>query len=88
MSLLGSKADLTAPKSGFRFTPESGLMSDIAPCLFRANSGHWPSLFDDLIGEGRRPCCHRVRAAADGGAFSLHRQGLNLACLNYERKSS
>ena len=26
----GSKADLTAPKSNFRFTPESGLKSDIA----------------------------------------------------------
>jgi hypothetical protein len=28
----GSKAALTAPKSNFRFTPESGLNSDIAPC--------------------------------------------------------
>src|SRR5258705_11846784 len=28
----GSKAALTAPKSNFRFTPESGLRSDIAPC--------------------------------------------------------
>src|SRR5947207_14545525 len=27
----GSKAALTAPKSNFRFTPESGLRSDIAP---------------------------------------------------------
>jgi hypothetical protein len=27
----GSKGDLTAPKSNFRFTPESGLKSDIAP---------------------------------------------------------
>ena len=33
------KADLTAPKSDFRFTPESGLMSDISPCPFRAISG-------------------------------------------------
>ncbi len=33
------KADLTAPKSDFRFTPESGLMSDISPCPFRATSG-------------------------------------------------
>src|SRR5258708_5803892 len=31
-SALGSKAALTAPKSNFRFTPESGLRSDIAPC--------------------------------------------------------
>jgi len=28
----GSKTDLTAPKSDFRITPESGLKSDIAPC--------------------------------------------------------
>jgi hypothetical protein len=33
------KADLTAPKSDFRFTPESGLMSDISPCPKSANSG-------------------------------------------------
>ena len=35
----GSKADLTGPKSDFRFTLESGLKSDIAPCPFRANNG-------------------------------------------------
>src|SRR3981189_1346908 len=35
----GSKADLTAPKSNFRYTPQSGLRADIAPCPFRANSG-------------------------------------------------
>jgi hypothetical protein len=28
---VGSKGDLTAPKSNFGFTPESGLKSDIAP---------------------------------------------------------
>jgi ketosteroid isomerase-like protein len=33
----GSKADLTGPKSDFRFTPESGLKSDIAPCPKSAN---------------------------------------------------
>jgi hypothetical protein len=33
------KADLTAPKSDFRFTPESGLKSDITPFPFSANSG-------------------------------------------------
>jgi hypothetical protein len=27
-----SKADLAGPKSDFRFTPESGLKSDIATC--------------------------------------------------------
>jgi hypothetical protein len=35
----GSKADLTAPKSNFSFTPESGLNSDIAPCPKGAKSG-------------------------------------------------
>jgi hypothetical protein len=35
----GSKADLTAPKSNFRFTPQSRLRADIAPCPFRATSG-------------------------------------------------
>src|SRR5260370_23728959 len=33
----GSSTDLTAPKFDFRFTPESGLKSDIGPCPFRAN---------------------------------------------------
>src|SRR6266403_4642677 len=42
----GSKAALTAPKSNFRFTPESGLNSDIAPCP-AANNGHRKS---DLAG--------------------------------------
>jgi hypothetical protein len=36
----GSKAALTAPKSNFRFTPESGLNSDIAPCPKSARFGH------------------------------------------------
>ena len=35
----GSKADLTAPKSNLRFTPESGLKADIALCPFRAMNG-------------------------------------------------
>jgi hypothetical protein len=34
---MGPKADLTARKSDFRFTPESGLRADIAPCPFRAD---------------------------------------------------
>jgi hypothetical protein len=38
----GSKADLTAPKSDFRFTPESGLKSDIAPCPKSAIRRHGP----------------------------------------------
>ena len=36
----GSKAALTAPKSNFRFTPESGLKTDIAPCPKSANCRH------------------------------------------------
>src|SRR5450432_3035615 len=35
-----SKADLTAPKSNFRFAPESGLKSDIAACPKSANKRH------------------------------------------------
>jgi hypothetical protein len=35
----GSKAALTAPKSNFRSTPESGLNSDITACPVRAKSG-------------------------------------------------
>ena len=38
MSGLGSIAELTAPKSDFRSTPESGLKSDIAPCLKSADT--------------------------------------------------
>src|SRR5467141_3928988 len=44
----GSKPDLTAPKTDFRFTPESGLKSDIAPCPKSANSGSRRLLFDHL----------------------------------------
>jgi hypothetical protein len=32
-----AKADLTAPKSNFRFTPDSGLMSDNAACPLSAD---------------------------------------------------
>src|SRR5216683_217497 len=35
----GSKADLTPPKSDFRYTPESGLKTDIAPCPKSARNG-------------------------------------------------
>ena len=34
---LGPSTDLTTPKFDFRFTPESGLKSDISPCPFGAN---------------------------------------------------
>ncbi|SRR6266849_6792737 len=46
----GSKADLTAPKSDFRYTPESGLNSDIAPCPKSAMSGSGFSLIGSLPG--------------------------------------
>src|SRR6266446_6306944 len=36
----GSKADLTAQKSDFRFTPESRLKSDITPCPKSARLGN------------------------------------------------
>ena len=39
MSGLGPKADLTARKSDFRSSPESGLRADIAPCPVRAITG-------------------------------------------------
>ena len=35
-----STTDLTAPKFDFRFTPESGLKSDIGPCQVRAKNRH------------------------------------------------
>ncbi len=55
MSEMGPKAALTAPKSNFRFTPESGLRSDIAPCPKSATFGlthrmQLPALFDYQIG--------------------------------------
>src|SRR6266403_2875635 len=41
---IGSKAALTAPKSDFRFTPESGLKSDIAPRPKSANEQTPPTI--------------------------------------------
>ena len=38
MTVPGPEADLTAPKSDFRFTPESGLRSDIPRRPFRARN--------------------------------------------------
>ena len=67
------KADLTAPKSDFRFTPESGLKSDISPCPFRAKSrhpSHRPVLARDLRQFGGMP-----RAA---GATPANREMVSL----------
>ena len=35
-----------APKCDFRYTSESGLNSDIAPCPFGANERHWRHVVD------------------------------------------
>jgi hypothetical protein len=47
----GSKAALTAPKSDFRFTLESGLNSDIAPCPKGAISGRGKTVLAVLLVE-------------------------------------
>jgi hypothetical protein len=63
------KTDVTAPKSNFRFNPESGLRADIAPCPFRAaNKPTYARLFDHLVGAGKR--CRR-----DGEAERQARPG-------------
>src|SRR6266516_5133764 len=49
----GSKAALTAPKTDFRFTPESGLNSDIAPSPKSAISGS----HSILVATGEIPGC-------------------------------
>jgi hypothetical protein len=54
MSAPGSKADLTAPKSNFRFTPQSGLRADIAPCPFRAKPGSRRTSLDPFVGAGEQ----------------------------------
>jgi hypothetical protein len=45
----GSKADLTPPKSNFRFTPESGLNSDIAPRPKGADTGSREDFLNENI---------------------------------------
>ncbi len=47
---LGPKGDLTAPKSNFRSTPESGLKSDIRPCPKSAPAGDPREASDVLSG--------------------------------------
>jgi hypothetical protein len=62
----GSKAALTTPQSNFRFIPESGLNSDIAPRPFRARNGY--QMFALRLDEGQQGGCsgrssrmHRAR---------------------------
>src|ERR1700741_5059753 len=62
----GSSTDLTAPKSNFRSSPESGLKSDIAPCPKRANFGPTPK-------EGSVP----PRVSAEG-PLRVNRVGLSM----------
>src|SRR5258707_3409663 len=76
----GSKADLTAPKSDFRFATESGLKSDITPCPFGAKRRHpfvsrsvelehlFQESFDALFGfPGGDRIVAGVRAVNDAG---------------------
>jgi hypothetical protein len=58
----GSEADLTALKFDFRFTPESGLKSDIAPCPVGAKLG--PRAASEL---GPFVFCHS--GDSDGGSL-------------------
>jgi hypothetical protein len=51
----GSEADLTAPKSNVRFTPESGLKADIASCPFCAISRCEQSQHNGLPSRRRSP---------------------------------
>ncbi len=57
---LGSTTDLTALKPDFRFTPESRLRADIAPCPVRANNGS----------RGPYSITSSARASSDGGTVS------------------
>src|SRR5258705_12188973 len=59
MSGLGQKAKYSSGADVFRFTPESGLKSDIAPCPKSANSGS----HSILVATGRPPGRDVIRAA-------------------------
>jgi len=50
MSQMGQKAKYSLRADVFRFTPESGLKSDIGPCPFRAKLGSRAALFDWVAG--------------------------------------
>jgi hypothetical protein len=63
MSESGSSTDLTAPKSNFRSSPESGLKSDIGACPRRATSGLMHCNNSNLI---RSP---RLRAPASSAEY-------------------
>src|SRR5882724_2311096 len=73
----GSKAALTAPKSNFRITPESGLKSDIARCPFRATNGS-RVLFDQLVGLSEQ----RGRHGEAGGGAAQSRSPLRAVLIH------
>jgi hypothetical protein len=54
MSQLGQKAKYSLRAHVFRFTPESGLKSDIAGGPFHANTGSAGRYFDHLVSAIKR----------------------------------
>ena len=73
----GSKADLTGPKSDFRFTFESGLKSDIPPCPFRAKTGSSRSSYSiTWSARGFKIAWARIRAGlTDADIAKAHEMG-------------
>src|SRR5258706_5127922 len=64
---VGLTTDLTALKPDFRFTPESRLRADIAPCPVRARNGRW------------RKITNHWRATTRPARIALLRRGLSLS---------
>ena len=67
MPAMGQKAKYSLGVDVFRFTPESGLMSDIAPCPFRALNRH--GLNHRVSAELRRPLQSVLINQASAGRF-------------------
>ncbi len=77
----GSKAALTAPKSNFRFTPESGLRSDIVPCPKSARNGSEATRAYGSASRGDNlfdPCQPRILFRADPVVASKRWRPLDL----------
>src|SRR5260370_17742042 len=75
MSELRSTTDLTALKPDFRFTPESRLRADIAPCPVRAdivakveNRTTWRISLKSIL---RRACCRKALRRQYEGRWSF-----------------
>jgi hypothetical protein len=77
---IGSKGDLTAQKSDFRFTPESRLNSDIASCPKGANSGsrvQMPGSMDGLkLAAAIRGRWPPIKIVATSGLVKISRDDL------------